>query len=236
MRKRLIISNYKEDTTWINQIDKSVIEETIVYRKYNQDNLSNYLDYKQTDASNINLANIGREAHTYLIHIVKNYDNLYDIEIFCQANPFEHCYDFLERIHNIDKNLSFEQFGHIEKIVSKDEIKKSVCEFNFKYLNNLIDKDPTWSRANFFHIDSIHLDLFGQDMPDKSIMKPYAQFAVSKNCIRSHSFETYNRLLKYFNDNVNYNVMAWHMEYFWHLLFRESIDLEYNSKNNIFKL
>lgn len=40
------------------------------------------------------LPNIGRESHTYLYHIVKNYYNLTENVIFCQGNPFDHVENF----------------------------------------------------------------------------------------------------------------------------------------------
>jgi hypothetical protein len=232
--KRLVVSHYNEHLDWIRLLNPSDIDSCLIYNKNHDKNLDTYLDYLVEDDQNIYLANIGREAHTYLIHIVKNYNKLYDFEIFCQGNPFEHCMNFFDQIYQIEDNLSFKQIGQLESIISKDNIKKYVSDFNFNYLNNLVKKDPSWTRSNFFNIDSVHLDLFGQEMPETSVMKPYAQFIASKECIRSHSLETYERLLEYFNDNINYNVMAWHMEYFWHILFRESIHLKYDKKYNIF--
>lgn len=234
--KRLVVSHYNENLDWLNYVDSSKIKTYILYHKLNNNNLLTYLDKKQLDSNNIALANIGREAHTYLFHIVHNYHNLYDIEIFCQGNPLEHAFNFIETINNLDNNINFLQIGLSETIVDRDRIKESVSNFNFNYLNNLVKKDPHWTRANFFHIDSIYKDLFGEEMPKISSMKPYAQFAVSKKCIQNHSLATYERLLEYFNDNVNYNVMAWYMEYFWHLLFRESQHLKYNNKNHIFNI
>lgn len=234
--KRLVVSHYKEDLNWLKSLNEAQVDACLVYHKYHNKNLDSYLDVFYEDSKNIYLANIGREAHTYLMHIVQNYNSLYDLEIFCQGNPFEHCINFFEEINFLNYNIDFKQFGHIERTLEREKIKESVADFNFKYLNNLIVKDPQWTRANFFHVDSIHLDLFGEQMPEVSYLKPYAQFAVSKSCIRSHSIETYKRLLDYFNDNVNYNVMAWHMEYFWHILFRESIHLKYDKDNNFFNL
>lgn len=48
-----------------------------------------YVIYNKLDTSNegIHLPNIGREAHTYLYHIIHNYDKLADINIFTQADP-----------------------------------------------------------------------------------------------------------------------------------------------------
>lgn len=232
--KRLVVSHYNEDLDWIRLLNQSNIDSYLIYNKNHNKNLDTYLDYLVEDGQNIYLANVGREAHTYLTHIVKNYNKLYDFEIFCQGNPFEHCMNFFQEIDYMEDNLNFKQIGQLESTISRDNIKKYVSDFNFNYLNNLVKKDPSWTRSNFFNIDSVHLDLFEQEMPETSVMKPYAQFIVSKECIRSHSLETYERLLEYFNDNINYNVMAWHMEYFWHILFRESIHLKYDKKYNIF--
>ncbi len=231
----LVISHYNENLDWISYVDKSKFK-IIIYHKFHSENLDVYNKSIRINNNEYLLGNIGREAHTYLFHIVNNYNDLSDIQIFSQGNPFDHCFNFFDELKNISNEIDFKQLGNLETVIYRNEIKKSICDFNFKYLNNLIQKDPNWTRANFFHIDSIHLDLFGQEMPEQSYMKPYAQFAVSKQCIHRHSKETYKRLLEYFNDNKNMNVMAWHLEYFWHLLFRDAQHLKYNSKNHIFNL
>ena len=76
MSVRLVIAKYKEDVTWTNKITDHKI--TI---------------YDKSDTPIINsikLPNIGRETHTFLYHIVENYDNLDDVTVFLQGNPFEH--------------------------------------------------------------------------------------------------------------------------------------------------
>ena len=42
------------------------------------------------------LPNVGREADTYLHHILARYDDLADVVVFCQGNPLDHCPQFLE--------------------------------------------------------------------------------------------------------------------------------------------
>lgn len=50
--------------------------------------------------SGTSLPNVGREAHTYLHHIVNSYDSMSDCIIFCQANPFDHEPSFLNKIND----------------------------------------------------------------------------------------------------------------------------------------
>lgn len=82
--KKLIVSRYNENIDWLSKIDFDYI----IYNK-GEPNL-NY----------INLPNVGREADTYLNYIISNYNNLTDITIFSQGNPFDHCYDIVERINS----------------------------------------------------------------------------------------------------------------------------------------
>ena len=65
MDKDLIIARYNEDLSWLKEFKDFKI---IVYNK--GDKLSENLFYEV-----INLENKGRESHTWLHHIVKNYYN-----------------------------------------------------------------------------------------------------------------------------------------------------------------
>ena len=69
MDKCLIIARYNEDLSWLKEFKDFKI---IVYNK--GDKLSDNLFYEV-----INLENKGRESHTWLHHIVKNYNNLNEI-------------------------------------------------------------------------------------------------------------------------------------------------------------
>lgn len=71
-----VISRYNEDLNWINEYPFNQIK-YIVYNKSNNNNF-----YKNNVIKIINLKNVGRESHTFLYHIIKNYDNLDDITVF----------------------------------------------------------------------------------------------------------------------------------------------------------
>jgi hypothetical protein len=83
MTKELVVSYYKENLTWLNNVKDYKIT---IYNKSG-------IDIPNT----IRLENIGREMHTYFHHIVTNYDNLSDWVFFTQGEPFDHVknYDWI---------------------------------------------------------------------------------------------------------------------------------------------
>lgn len=82
MDYHVIIAKYKEDISWLEEMDKSHI---YLYDKgYTENNpITGFAHYEQRP-------NVGRESETYLYHIIKNYDNLPEYLIFIQGDPFPH--------------------------------------------------------------------------------------------------------------------------------------------------
>lgn len=78
MDKQVVVAKFKEDTSWVQHLFCNVK----IYDK-NKDYL-----------------NIGREAETYLRHIIENYENLADVTFFLQGNPFDHFSGDLFRLIN----------------------------------------------------------------------------------------------------------------------------------------
>jgi hypothetical protein len=72
----IIVSRYNEDLTWLNEYPFNQFE-YIVYNKGDNDNFE-----KNNVKKIIHLPNIGRCDHTYLYHIIENYDNLSGIVVF----------------------------------------------------------------------------------------------------------------------------------------------------------
>lgn len=79
----IVIAKYKEDISWAYKVNQSIK----VYDKS--------ADYP----------NFGREAETYLRHIIENYKDLDNLNIFCQGDPFAHCGDFLQLIEQNQEGL-----------------------------------------------------------------------------------------------------------------------------------
>jgi len=127
MTKAIVIAHYKEDLSWIEEINDVKI---YLYTKGDID-----IDLAFKDNLIIEkLNNIGNEQHTYLYHIIKYYEKLEDIIYFIQANPFEHSHNFLEKLSNnyiggiSDFNLITTLYGDVDRAVYKKHI-------NHKYVN-----------------------------------------------------------------------------------------------------
>ena len=76
MESTLVIARYNEDINWVNNLD--TFSKKIIYNK--GENLQNL---KNTQI--IDLPNIGRESHTWLHHIVQNYEKLSHYNVFVQG-------------------------------------------------------------------------------------------------------------------------------------------------------
>jgi len=84
----IVVARYNEDLSWLEQLPKDI--KITIYNKGKDDIKYPY----------IKLPNIGRESHTYMYHIVENYNNLAEMTIFCQGNSIEHNPDFINLIKN----------------------------------------------------------------------------------------------------------------------------------------
>lgn len=78
VKKLWIISRYNEDYNWINEYTNKYI----IYNKG---------EPIYGDAHIINLENIGGNQKDVLMFIHDNYDNLPELMVFVQANPWDHC-------------------------------------------------------------------------------------------------------------------------------------------------
>ena len=76
----IVVARYEENIDWLTLIEGFEFK---VYNKKSGENL---------------LENVGRESHTYLSHIVKNYENLADFTVFLQGDPFYHCRDLKQKL------------------------------------------------------------------------------------------------------------------------------------------
>ena len=76
---QIVVARFKEKFDWTVGLN------CVIYDKSDEPN------------AHIKLPNFGREAQTYIHHIITNYDNLSETTIFTQGDPFPHCKDFLSK-------------------------------------------------------------------------------------------------------------------------------------------
>ena len=125
----LVIARYAEDITWTNAYH----DITLIYNK-GADNL--HLD----TPTKLRLENVGREGHTYLHHIIENYDCLADQIIFSQAEPFIHNPTLLNGIDNHYLLSDVQSLGlyYLKKInlppIQYTEEHKIITDYGLEYL------------------------------------------------------------------------------------------------------
>jgi hypothetical protein len=73
----IVVSRYNEKLDWLNNAEFAK-HAAIVYNKGPNDDFTKAVNINKV----IKLPNVGREAHTYLHHIINNYYNLADVTVF----------------------------------------------------------------------------------------------------------------------------------------------------------
>lgn len=160
----IVVAKYNEDIKWTNMLKGDF--KLIVYDKG-----------QSLDSGHEFLPNIGREAHTYLHHIVSNWDNLSEHTIFLQGWPFDH-FVKLKDIQKVidDKVEQVSQIGtmsylYCDKLGYPDYPNKPIGE----YFKKIIGKDPP--EIIFFCGNG-------------------AQFIVNKKCIKNKSLDFWKDIFK----------------------------------------
>ena len=205
----IIIARYNENIDWLFQ-----------YKDFNI-----YIYNKGRNLDNvglgkiINLPNVGRESHTWLYHIVSNYENLDEVNIFLQGRiddlgvlAYQDIYKYLNEC--MRKGFSVRRFGilgpfHWGKYLG--------LENNPKYKTNIFNKSLNEPVISFKEL----AQTFINKIPLFTITSYGGCFAVSKNLITQHKPCLYKELLDMLS--VNDNPLEGHyMERLWCYLFTKN--------------
>jgi hypothetical protein len=174
MEKELVVAHYREDLKWLRKVPRDFA--VTVYHK----------DAEAKGAvPGIALENVGREADTYLTHLIGRWDRLADLTVFCQGHPFDHAHDF----HASLRRLAREGIGGS----------------GFEWFGFIMDSDDPEGRRLFvpWGGNPGRLELpgrrfyeafLGGDVPAWFRFRPGAQFAVSAERIRERPLACWMRL------------------------------------------
>ena len=140
----LIIARYNEDIDWVNAYN----DIAIIYNKGNH-NINSSFNHI------INIDNIGREGHTYLYHIINNYNNLSQRVIFTQADPFIHNDTLLFGIDNYNNFIDVQPLGrHYAKDIIPPNIILSnniiITNYGLEYLVIKVNKNLDYCNEYYF--------------------------------------------------------------------------------------
>lgn len=171
----LVVARYNEPLNWLGNIPKTI--RATVYDKSEQ---------AFTSAGAIVLPNVGREAHTYLHHLVSRYDSLSEYTIFCQGKPFDHAYDFHHRLRTLAST--------------------PLLPIDFQWIGHIIDTDDkngqrlftTWSKnedGRGLALASFHQLLFGTDGPAFYPFVLGGQFGIHRTIVQLQPRSFYEHAL-----------------------------------------
>lgn len=153
------------------------------------------------------LPNVGREAHTYLYHIVNKYHDLADHTLFLQGNPMDHGLpDNLPNL-NLLSSISFNE-PFIPLLRKQENYTYLKCDEYGAPHNNLRLKEFASNHGLFDMLNITEFE-FVQG----------AQFIVSRSAIHNRSLSTYQHLLETLSapgDNISGHIM----ERIWKYLFK----------------
>jgi hypothetical protein len=189
MTRELVVAVYNENISWLEK--RNYIEEKIsAYNKFTR------FDYQYVEQ----LENEGRESHTYIHHIIKNYDNLSDFTMFVQGYPFDHFFGIPDNF-NIGifylETAPVHDYHPFGEMIACDQKGRPLSRWN-------IDLKTIWE------------ELFCDPMPQIFLANYGAQFVVSKDLIRSRSFDFWKKALEL---HYKYVFTPWAFEILWYTIF-----------------
>ena len=198
---QIVVARFNEDVTWLLPF-KNI---SIIYNKGNHNLTLNQFE-------TIQLENVGRESHTYLYHIITNYENLADKTIFFQGKIDDHKILEIEdyfgsdkiigKFNNIELNTlktKIEHFGKYKKDYKNNNMK--ICNYTpFEWIQNIIG-------LNIDNIEIIKI-IWG------------ANFSVSKELILSKPKIFYENILRHINYHINPEE-GHILERSWYLIFNQ---------------
>lgn len=183
MKYQIVVARYDEDISYLHLFKNNII----VYNKGNDD-ISTYFNI-------IKLPNIGRESHTYLYHIITNYNNLADKTLFMQGRVNDH------KLLQFDHYFNDEHLFIGRESVHDIEMLKKDIDHSGKYLVELKKGDLKKSKYTPYEwINKIGIDISNFE---KFKMIWGANFSISKEIIQSKPKLFYENLIKYVDYDRN---------------------------------
>jgi len=236
LRSELVVAQYSANLSWAEPF----CGETTIYYKGCADGIP-------PACAAAAVPNMGREAHTYLNHIVSRWDTLAEYTTFMQGAPEEHLdcgltvadymrsTDALTYVNN--RNIYFfhgnDTFAHLQKYWCKlcpnwDE-ETDNCDHCHSFINQqAIEMMRLASVSADPNIPNLTPEQFFQTFIDATGAPPGlvhfsfgAQFAVSRDVIKSRPREFYERL-RDLNAQFADGYVGYYMEVFWGNIWRTS--------------
>jgi len=195
----VVVARYNEPLDWLND-DPFNKYNVIVYNKSNNENFYKSDKIKEV----INLPNVGREMHTYLYHIINNYDNLAETTVFLPGSS--------QLTHKMMKaNKLFSNIDKKTVIICSDktgDVKKAIGDFKLdNYMST--DKNNATLNGNSEMLPSTtrpfgewYSKFFGDSVT--TCLNYHLIFSMSKKDIIKKPKSYYEKLIKELDSNPNH--------------------------------
>jgi hypothetical protein len=254
---------FKSDSTWIFIENKINLDHTFVIARYKENiNWTRYLPGKviiynkgpelilpenRGNIQIVNSENVGREAHTYLYHIIQNYDNLSERVTFLQGDPFDHSpylielccmekyYSPIQSLSCWYLNNKTLKIPNIETIFKNIEylnganfayykIRKNGDTIGYENDQGFIDLRKKYilnMKCNENIIDNFLTRInMEEKIKDEYLLIYSALFSVKKENILKHDLQKYkNMVLELLKFDTQGNPEAWVIERCWYEIF-----------------
>jgi hypothetical protein len=209
----IVVSRYNENLSWIVEPPFNEFKYIVYNKGVNDDFLKNNV------IQVINLPNVGRCDHTYLYHIIQQYDNLADVTIFLPGSadmPYK-IEKAKQQVREVEKN------GNTVFIGSRhNNVRTDLYDFKLDEWKASDNRNSSLNNENKLLLANIRP--FGKwyDSHFKDIIIQYVSysgiFAVSREHIRQHPKSYYEDLIKELNTSSNPEV-GHYFERSWNAVF-----------------
>lgn len=195
---QIVVSRYNEDLNWLKDepFNKYNI---VIYNKGINDDF-----YKNNISKIVKLDNVGRCDHTYLYHIIENYDNLADITIFLPgSSDISYKIDRAkQQVYEVENNKNTVFIGYYTNDVKNDMYDFSLDEWkasdernlSINNENKLLLANPRpfgeWYNKHFNNIKINYIAI-------------YSILGISKKHIQQHPKTYYENLIQELNTSSN---------------------------------
>lgn len=180
----LVVARYAEDLRWLRRVPAPF--GITIYNKGGSCELPCQLAAR-SEVRLLSLPNIGREAHSYLMHLLEYYDDLAPVTVFAQGHPFDHAPDFHQSIRELamegGEPDSFSWYGFLDE--TDDPLGHRLF---VPWSKNPERRELSTGR--------LYEELFHEPSPPLFHFRCGAQFAVTKETVRKRPREFYERALR----------------------------------------
>lgn len=178
--REIVIARYNEDISWSNKFEN-------IRKIYNKGEII-------AGVESISLPNVGREAHTYLYHIINNWQDLAEQTMFCQGRVNDHGI----------KPLDIEEFFIKSGLFKSGKVFRNA---NWGFINHIgkwAEEKSSGKMQKAGLTFGAWFDRFiGVPRAESFFFVPGANFCVHERAIKNRSLEFYKKLIKTVDGHIN---------------------------------